>query len=117
EQLSVDMTLGTVAGRSHVDFSRVGPGMGDELGNSLSRHRGVHLGKFHIALRASWCDALVTQPIVKNVCKKPAEEARRRHVRCKLQWSGFRTMPVAASLLNYLINALRQEGMSVRSLA
>jgi len=30
------------AGRSHIDFARVGSGMGDEPGNCIGRHRWVH---------------------------------------------------------------------------
>src|SRR5262252_5985543 len=37
------MVSGTDAGRRHVDPTWIGLGVGNELGNRLDRHRGVHL--------------------------------------------------------------------------
>src|SRR6516165_2991456 len=37
------MRRGPVAGRRHIDFAGIGLGIGDELGDRLDRHRGMHL--------------------------------------------------------------------------
>src|SRR5215468_430069 len=45
---------GTNATRRHVDLPGIGLGIGDELGNRLDRHRGMHLHEKRLAMNA--CD-------------------------------------------------------------
>jgi hypothetical protein len=57
EQLAGHMAPGSVAGRRHVDLARIGFGVGDELGDRLDRHRGIHLHDIGVARKAGdWCD-------------------------------------------------------------
>src|SRR6516165_12659665 len=46
------MVSGTDAGRRHVDLAGIGLGIGDELGNRLDRHRGMHLHGKRVASNA-----------------------------------------------------------------
>src|SRR5262245_26653785 len=43
EQFTSNMVSGTAAGRRHVDLTWIGLSVGNELGNRLDWHRGVHL--------------------------------------------------------------------------
>src|SRR6266478_8750680 len=43
EQFTENMVSGTDAARRHVDLAGIGSDVGNELGNRLDRHRGVHL--------------------------------------------------------------------------
>src|SRR5262245_56119459 len=52
EQFTGNMVSGTNAGRRHVDPAGIGLGIGDELGNRLDRHRGMHLYGKRVASNA-----------------------------------------------------------------